>query len=96
MSKYYFVYILTNYKNNVFYVGITNDLERRTFEHKNHLNPDSFTAKYKLYKLVWFEEFNNPDEAIIVEKKIKGWKRAKKIELIESKNKELKNLFALR
>lgn len=80
MNKFYFVYILTNYKNDVFYVGITNDLERRTFEHKNHLNSNSFTAKYRLYKLIWYEEFNNPDEAIVVEKK----------------NKELKDLFTLR
>jgi putative endonuclease len=75
---------------------MTNDLERRLFEHQNHLNPNSFTAKYKLYKLIWFEEFNSPEEAIIAEKKIKGWKRDKKIELIKSKNENLIDLFTLR
>ena len=82
----YAVYILTNFNNLVFYTGITNNLRKRVWEHKNKANPDSFTGKYKLYKLVWFELFPTPEEAIIIEKRIKGWVRAKKIKLIESKN----------
>ena len=84
--RHFFVYILTNFNNTVLYVGITNNLVRRFFEHKHGLNQTSFTKKYKLTKLVWYEEFPTAEEAIAVEKKIKGWIRVKKIELIKSKN----------
>lgn len=84
--KEYYVYLLTNHNNSVIYCGITNDLQRRIWEHKNSTNHDSFTAKYKTYKLVWFEQFSTPEEAIIIEKRIKGWIRVKKINLIKSKN----------
>ncbi|MDP4009413.1 MAG: GIY-YIG nuclease family protein [Candidatus Shapirobacteria bacterium] len=96
MSRKYFVYILTNYKNSILYIGITNSLERRVFEHKNHLNPDSFTAKYRLYKLIWFQEFEDVRDAILVEKKIKGWNRNKKINLIKEMNINFIDLFTLR
>lgn len=86
MTKDYFVYILTNHTNTVFYTGITNNLSRRIWEHKNKLNPDSFTGKYKVYKLVWFELFSNPEEAIIVEKKVKDMRKEKKLLLIKNKN----------
>lgn len=92
MNKSYFVYILTNYTNSVFYIGITNNLQRRIFEHKTKVNPDSFTGKYRLYKLIWFEEFPTAQEAIIIEKRIKGWTRIKKIKLITSKNPSFKDL----
>lgn len=67
--KNYYVYILTNYTNNVFYTGVTNNLQRRILEHKTKVSPKSFSAKYKLYKLLWFEEFYSPLEAIAAEKK---------------------------
>ena len=87
----YSTYILTNKFNKVLYIGVTNNLERRIFEHKHKLIP-GFTSKYNLNKLVWFENFNNVEDAISAEKKIKGWLRIKKIELIESKNKKWKDL----
>ena len=96
MLKNWFVYIITNYKNTVLYIGITNNLERRIWEHKTGLIKSSFSNKYHLYKLVWFEEFNTPQEAIEAEKKIKGWKREKKIRLIKDKNPNFQDLFTLR
>ena len=89
--KSYYVYILTNKANKVLYVGVTNNLERRIFEHKNKLI-EGFTKKYNLSKLVFFEVFRNPGDAICSEKKIKGWLRKKKIELINSKNPKWENL----
>lgn len=89
--KQYFVYILTNIKNTVLYIGITNNLIRRVYEHKNKLIED-FTKKYNLTKLVYFEEFSRVEDAIAAEKKIKGWLRIKKIKLIESINPEWRDL----
>lgn len=86
MNKEYFVYILTNHTNSVFYTGITNNLERRVWEHKNSVNIDSFTSKYKIYKLVWFESFSSPKEAIEIEKRVKDMRREKKLSLIKKKN----------
>lgn len=80
MNKSWYVYIVTNYTNNVFYTGITNNLQRRVWEHKNKIIKNSFTNKYHLYKLIWFEEFNNPQEAIIDEKKVKDMRREKKLD----------------
>ncbi len=88
----YFVYIITNFKNTVLYTGITDNLERRIFEHKNGVNVTSFSNKYKLSKLIWYEEFSDPNQAIEVEKKIKGWLRIKKINLIEEKNPDFNDL----
>jgi len=90
--KSYWVYILTNKINTVLYIGITNNLIRRVYEHKHKL-VDGFTKKYHVDKLVWFEEFSNPTDAITVEKKLKGWKRWKKIQLIQEKNFIWKELF---
>lgn len=81
----YYVYILSNWNNKVFYIGVTNNLERRVFEHKNKL-VEGFTKKYNLTKLVYFENFSDIDDAIAAEKKLKGWLRIKKVRLIESKN----------
>lgn len=86
----YFVYILTN-KSNTLYIGVTNNLERRMWEHKNKL-VDGFTSKYNLDKLVYYEEFRRIEDAIAAEKKIKGWTRKKKMELIRSNNPEFKDL----
>jgi putative endonuclease len=83
--KTYFVYILTNKNNRVLYTGITGNLERRVYEHKNKM-VGGFTKKYNVYKLVYFEEFSNSIDAIEAEKKIKGWLRIKKLKLIESIN----------
>ena len=88
--KDYYVYILTN-KSRTLYAGITNDLNRRLYEHKNKLI-EGFTKKYNISILVYFELFNNPDDAIRREKQIKGWLRKKKIDLIESTNPEWKDL----
>ena len=80
----YYVYILTN-KSGTLYIGVTNDLERRVYEHKHGL-PDGFTKKYKLDRLVYYEVAPNARSEIAREKQIKGWVRRKKIELIKSMN----------
>ena len=87
---YYYVYIMTNNAKTL-YIGVTNDLNRRVFEHKNSLI-DGFTKKYNIKKLVYYETFNNIDEAIRREKQLKNWHRQWKINLIESINKEWKDL----
>jgi len=83
--KNYYVYILTNKNNKVLYVGMTNNLRRRMYEHKNKLLK-GFTSKYNLNKLVFFEETTDVSIAIAREKQLKGWLRNKKIELIQKKN----------
>ena len=88
----YYVYILTNKFNTVLYTGVTNNLERRVLEHKQKLI-DGFTKQYNVSKLVFFESFNEIQDAIYAEKRIKGWTRKKKINLIEQINKEWKELF---
>ena len=81
----YYVYILTNTYNTVLYIGVTNNLERRLYEHKNKL-VDGFTKKYNLHKLVYFDTTTDVRSAIEREKQLKGWARAKKNALIESIN----------
>jgi putative endonuclease len=88
----YFVYILTNKRNNVLYVGITNNLIRRVYEYKNKLI-SGFTSKYNVNKLVYYESFQSVFDAIKREKEIKGWKREKKVALINSFNPEWKDLY---
>ncbi len=84
--KQFFVYIITNRpRSHVLYTGITGNLARRVFEHKNKLVP-GFTSRYNLTHLVYYEVFAYPDVAIDREKEIKGWRRSKKIRLIESMN----------
>ncbi len=82
--KHYWVYILTN-KSNTLYIGITSNLEKRLFEHKNKL-VKGFTEKYNIDKLIYFEEYSSPLEAIQREKELKGWTRKRKMELIKEKN----------
>lgn len=89
--KEYYVYILTNWNNKVLYIGVTNNINRRMFEHKNKLIK-GFTKKYNLTKLVYFEDFTGIQDAIVSEKKLKGWIRSKKNTLIESKNPDWKDL----
>ena len=87
----YYVYILTNFANKVLYTGMTNDLCRRTYEHQLETN-NGFSRRYKTHKLVYYEEYNHPQEAILREKQIKGFLRSKKIELIEEVNPDWKDL----
>ena len=81
----YYVYILSNWNNKVLYTGMTNNLERRLYEHKHHL-VKGFTSKYNVGKLVYFDCTEDVKQAIEREKQIKGWIRAKKIALIEQMN----------
>ncbi len=93
MNRKHFVYIATNKRDTVLYTGVSNTLERRMLEHMNKTNPNSFTAKYNINKLVYYETFSNPNDAIAAEKKIKAGSRKKKIELIKSINPEWKNFL---
>jgi putative endonuclease len=90
--RQFWVYILTS-RSGVLYVGVTNDLERRTFEHKQKRVP-GFTARYNVDRLVFYEAFPEALSAIAAEKKIKGWRREKKVALIESQNPQWKDLSA--
>ena len=89
--KKYHTYILANKKNGTLYVGYTDDIRRRILEHKSKIN-EGFTSKYDVNKLVYFETSTNVEDARLREKKLKKWNRKWKIELIESVNKELKDL----
>jgi len=88
----YFVYILTNKNNTTLYVGVTNDLVRRVYEHKNKL-VDGFTKKYNIDKLVYFESTSDVNSAILREKQLKAGSRKKKIELILVNNSDWKDLY---
>ena len=92
MIQHYFVYIITN-KSRTLYTGVTKNLERRVYEHKNKLVP-GFTARYNINTLVYFEETPDVLSAISREKQIKGWLRAKKIHLIETLNPQWFDLSA--
>ncbi|MFH1077905.1 MAG: GIY-YIG nuclease family protein [Patescibacteria group bacterium] len=91
-ERTYYVYIMTNAVNTVLYTGVTNDLERRVFEHRNS-GPSSFTGRYKVTKLVYFDTTTDVNAAIAEEKRIKAGSRAKKIALVESMNPEWKDLL---
>ncbi|MGI5876507.1 MAG: GIY-YIG nuclease family protein [Dethiobacteria bacterium] len=88
----YYVYIMTNWNNKVLYTGVTNNLERRVYEHKNKL-VKGFTAKYNINKLVYYDFTSDVLSAIAREKQIKGWTRKKKNELIASLNPEWRDLY---
>ena len=90
---HYYVYILSNAHNTVLYSGVTNDLQRRCFEHKQKIIK-GFTQKYNVDKLVYFEQFDFAESAIAREKQIKGYSRAKKNALINSFNKEWVELYS--
>ena len=81
----YYVYILSNRLNTAIYTGVTKDLVRRIYEHKHHMDPDSYTAKYDITRLVYFESTSDIHVAIEREKQIKGWNRKRKNKLVESK-----------
>ena len=82
----YYVYMMTNKYRNVLYTGVTGNLAKRVYEHRNHLLKDSFTAKYNVTKLVYFEVTEDVRSAIEREKQIKSWNRKRKESLIESQN----------
>ena len=101
MDKQFYVYILTN-KSGTLYVGVTNNLIRRSWEHKHNIesrnktdNPDelNFTARYYIDKLVYYEIFRDSKDAITREKQIKGWSRRKKFSLIKTLNPTFKDLY---
>jgi putative endonuclease len=92
MSRQYYVYMMTNKYNTVLYTGITNSLKRRIYEHKEKLVA-GFTNKYNITKLVYYEVFDDPENAICREKQIKSGSRQKKIQLITSMNKEWRDLY---
>lgn len=87
------IYIMTNENDTTLYTGVTSDLELRVFQHKTNLFPESFTAKYKLHKLVYYEGFHLITEAIAREKQIKAGSRKKKESLINSINPDWKDLY---
>ena len=94
MEKGGYIYILTNRNNTVLYTGVTSDLYKRIWEHKNHLFRSSFTAKYNVEKLVYFEMLEDIETAIHREKQIKGGSRKKKEDLINSVNPEWRELYS--
>jgi len=95
MGKGGYVYIMTNARNTVIYTGVTSKLKERVWEHKTKQYQTSFTTKYKINKLVYFEEFSEIRDAIDREKQIKSGSRLNKIKLIEEMNPEWKDLFEL-
>ena len=90
-QKRFYVYIITNKNNTTFYIGVTNDLMRRMWEHKNELI-EGFSKKYKLKKLVYYEEYEKIEDAIRREKQLKNWHREWKMNLIKEMNPEFKDL----
>ena len=89
----YYVYILASATNVTIYTGVTRDLIRRVYEHKHNADPDSFTAKYAVHKLVYFEETSDVYAAIEREKQIKGWNRKRKNALVETMNPRWDDLY---
>jgi putative endonuclease len=91
MNKYY-VYILTNFTNSVLYIGVTGDLKKRVYEHKNKV-VDGFTKKSNVNKLIYFEECSDVLSAIQRDKNLKKWKRTWKLELVKKENPDLKEII---
>ena len=93
MDRHFYVYILASRKHGTIYIGVTNDLVRRIYEHKQKLVP-GFTKNYDVHKLVYYEIFDDPESAIMREKRLKRWKRDWKIELIEGSNPNWDDLYS--
>ncbi|MGD0793979.1 MAG: GIY-YIG nuclease family protein [Dehalococcoidales bacterium] len=91
-NKQYCIYFMVNRTNVALYIGVTSDLKRRVFEHKNKL-VKGFTAKYDINKLVYYEVYDDPEEAILREKRLKGSSRARKNKLVESFNPQWSDLY---
>lgn len=92
MGRQYCIYIMTNQRNTTLYTGVTSDLKKRAYEHRAKL-VDGFTKKYNLAKLVYYEVFDDIENAILREKQIKAVSRAKKIQLINRMNNDWKDLY---
>ena len=92
MNKHYYVYLMTNKNNTVIYTGVTNNLKKRVSQHKDKIIK-GFTEKYNIVKLVYYEIFNNPYDAISREKQIKAGSRKRKIDLINKVNLKWKDLY---
>ncbi|MCX7295673.1 MAG: GIY-YIG nuclease family protein [Hyphomicrobiales bacterium] len=88
----YYTYLLASDRNRTLYVGVTSDLVRRVYEHKSKLKP-GFTRRYNVGRLVWFEIYDDPTNAILREKEIKRWRRAWKLRLIEQSNPQWVDLY---
>jgi len=93
MDSHFYVYILASRKHGTIYIGVTNDLIRRVYEHKQKLVP-GFTKDYDVHKLVYYEIFDDPESAIMREKRLKRWKRDWKIELVEGSNPNWDDLYS--
>ena len=93
MERGGYVYIMTNKNNNVLYTGVSSELRNRVYKHKTNYYPNSFTARYNLHKLVYYEGFPLITEAIAREKQIKGGSRQRKIDLINKMNPQWKDLY---
>jgi len=93
MDKHFYVYILASRKHGTIYIGVTNDLIRRVYEHKETLVP-GFTKEHGVDKLVYYEIFDDPESAIVREKRLKRWKRDWKVELIEPDNPDWDDLYS--
>ncbi|AEH01467.1 GIY-YIG nuclease family protein [Lacinutrix sp. 5H-3-7-4] len=89
----HYIYIITNKKDGVLYIGETKNLKKRIYQHKNKVHPTTFSARYNLDKLVYSEEFETKEEAKLREKQMKKWNRAWKIELIEEQNAKWLDLY---
>ena len=89
----FYVYMMTNQSDEVLYTGVTNDLIRRVYEHKNHVDPKSFTCRYNVEILVYYEIYSEADLAISREKQIKGWNRKRKNKYITEQNPEWRDLY---
>ena len=92
MNKIFYVYILASKRNGTLYVGVTSNLVKRIWEHKNNL-AEGFSKRYRIHDLVWYEMHETMDSAIQREKRIKEWKRAWKLELIEKTNPDWQDLY---
>jgi putative endonuclease len=90
--KQYYVYILTSQRLGTLYIGVTSDLKKRVWEHKNKI-AEGFTKKYSVDRLVHYEVYDDPENAILREKQMKKWNREWKINLIQEKNKEWNDLY---
>jgi len=88
----YYVYIITNKNNSVLYIGVTSDLDGRLFEHREKLI-EGFTKRYQVSKLIFYEDYPDPQSAIDREKQLKGWRREKKVALIAKRNPRWNDLF---
>ena len=93
MDKQFFVYMMASGRRGTIYTGVTSDLVRRVWQHRSHAIKGSFTERYDVTLLVWFEEHGSADNAILREKRIKEWRRAWKVELIEQANPRWEDLW---